>query len=138
MVGTQPVEVGRERTPKFRAILHVEDVIDELKIELALTRKAAAGIAPNVDLFVRHYLNARLLRRRKQKGFRVHRNGPVHQRLLGVELMEEECFEGIDGVLTLAGPRPHIGDLPNVNLTVCDDVATGARDVAAYTLANSI
>jgi hypothetical protein len=52
--------------------------------------------------------------------------------------MEEESFEGVDGVSALAGPGPHIGNLPNVDLTVCNNVAAGAREVATDSLADSV
>lgn len=52
--------------------------------------------------------------------------------------MDEESFEDSDDVSVLAGPRPHIGNLPNVNLTVRDNVAAGACEVAADSGANSV
>lgn len=62
MVPAQPLKMCLQRTTKLGTVFDVEDVIYKLEVKLALARKTAAGVAPDLNLFIGHDLNAQLLR----------------------------------------------------------------------------
>lgn len=138
VVAAQPVEMCHKRATQLRAILHIENVVHKLKIELALSWEPSAGVAPNLDFFIRHNLNSRLFWNSKGQRLNVRGDCSIHQATLAVESMKEESLKSVDCILVLALPCPYVGNLPNVHLPVGNDVAAGAREMAADAGADSV
>jgi hypothetical protein len=109
-----------------------------LTVVFCLARKAKGGISFFFNLVVRHYLNS--LRRFRQSCPMRQRLGnfAIHQSGSSVKRVEKCVFDSADISPVVDRVRPNPRDLPNVNLPICNNIASSRCEMPIHTSANSV
>ena len=102
---------------------------NNLTVVFGLTRKAKGRISLFLNLFVGHHLNS-LRRVRQFYAMRRHlRDLAIHERGPRVKLMEKRVLDRADIHLVFDWVRPDPGNLPNVDLSIGNNIAACGRKV---------
>ena len=109
-------------------VFHGKEMTDDLGVVFSLSRQSQSWVKFLGNLTVGHDLND-LCRFRHNEVCRSLRNFSIHQRRLPMEVMEKPIFES--RYLVLRGNRicPDPRDLPNINLSIGNNIRTSGGQV---------
>ena len=111
---------------------------DYLIVVFGLTRQPERRVSLFRDLRIRHRLAPLGRFWRLETGRGRYRDSPIHQRRPWLELVKQRTLNLNDFVPILHRVGRYPSDLPDVDLAICNDVASRGRKVAIYPGADAV
>ncbi len=123
MVLLKTLKVSLDCNRNLSAVLHCEEMPNDLAVMLRLAWEAERGISFLLYFGIGHNLNFLEWRRRLNSvGWRL-RHLAIHKRRFGMEIVEKGIFDDADVGAVLDRISPDPSDFPNIDLPIGDDVA---------------